>query len=76
MSEIFYWKVVQAVLLFGGIELGFVGVNVQEAGWGACGVPQIGDGKNRQATEGWYLEKRSRGECTQSSGDADTGDIH
>ena len=31
-------------ITFGGVDLGFVGGDVQEADWGARGIPRTGDG--------------------------------
>ena len=58
------------------IDLGFVGINVQEARGVVHGFPQTGDGLEFQAAETRYLEKRISREDTQLSGNTDTGDVH
>ena len=45
----FYWEVVQVVLLFGAKTWVSVGVNVQESGRVARGFTQTGDGSEGQA---------------------------
>ena len=64
-----------SVTLWGG-DLGFIGGNFQESGRGACGVPQTGDEKYGQVAGRRGLEKRGSRECTQRSGNIDTGEVH
>ena len=63
------------VTLWGG-NLSFVGGNIQESVGGTSGVPQKGDKKDGQASEGQELEKRGSVECTQRSRNTDTGGVH
>ena len=73
VSNILWGSGAGVVTLWGG-DLGFVSGNVQESGGGAHGFPHTGDGKDGQLAEGWYLDKRSSGECNQRRVNADVGE--
>ena len=59
-----------------GIDLSFVGGNVQESGGSARRVPQTGDEKDSQAAEGRDLDKCGSGEFNQRSGNIDTREVN
>ena len=56
-------------------DLGFVGVDVPEAGGGAFGLPQIDGSIEGKAEEGRDLGKQGSGKGDQGSGKTDTGGI-
>ena len=65
---------VQSVLLF-GVETWVLLTESSKKQEGVhVGVPHKCDGKDGQVEEGRDPENRSSGECTQRSGDTDTGE--